>query len=113
LRGPELVSTAEFNEKLGKSKMMTVQLPDGVAFINEEQTWTDKLFRKNLSRWARVPRDREAMHFLIVGDSGRANLPRSGSFSRRSGSAARRLSCTTLRWNICRSSITRHAATWC
>ena len=23
-----------------------------------------------LSRWARVPRDREAMHFLIVGDSG-------------------------------------------
>ncbi len=41
-----------------------------MSFINEEQTWTDKLFRKNESRWARVPRDREAMHFLIVGDSG-------------------------------------------
>ena len=70
LRGPELVTTAELNEKLGKSKGLRTQLPDGVSFINEEQTWTDKLFRKNLSRWARVPRDREAMHFLIVGDSG-------------------------------------------
>jgi hypothetical protein len=70
LRGPELVTTAELNEKLGKSKGLRTQLPDGVMFINEEQTWTDKLFRKNESRWARVPRDREAMHFLIVGDSG-------------------------------------------
>ena len=29
---------------------------------------------KNLSRWARVPRDREAMHFLIVGDSGTGKI---------------------------------------
>jgi hypothetical protein len=29
LRGPELVTTAQFNEKLGKSKLMTVQLPEG------------------------------------------------------------------------------------
>ncbi len=70
LRGPELVTTSEFNEKLGKSNLLRVQLPDGVAFINEEQTWWDKTFHKDLSRWARVPRDREAMHFLIVGDSG-------------------------------------------
>jgi hypothetical protein len=70
LRGPELVTTAEFNEKLGKSKLMRVEMPDGIALINEEGTWWDKLFHKNLSRWARVPRDREAMHFLIVGDSG-------------------------------------------
>jgi hypothetical protein len=70
LRGPELVTTAEFNEKLGKSKLLTTHLPDGIALINEEGTWWDKLFHKNLSRWARVPRDREAMHFLIVGDSG-------------------------------------------
>ncbi len=70
LRGPELVTTAEFNEKLGKSKGMRVHLPDGVAFINEEQTWWDKTFHKSLSRWARIPRDREATHFLIVGDSG-------------------------------------------
>ena len=62
LRGPELVTTAEFNRKLGR--------PDGIAFVNEEQTWWDKLVHKNLSRWVRVPRDREAMHFLIVGDSG-------------------------------------------
>jgi hypothetical protein len=70
LRGPELVTTAEFNEKLGKSKLMRVHLPDGIALINEEQTWWDKIAHKELSRWARVPRDREAMHFLIVGDSG-------------------------------------------
>jgi Type IV secretion-system coupling protein DNA-binding domain len=62
LRGPELVKTAEFNSKLGR--------PDGIAFVNEEQTWWDRLVHKNLSRWVRVPRDREAMHFLIVGDSG-------------------------------------------
>ena len=62
LRGPELVTTAEFNAKLGR--------PDGIAFVNEELTRWDKLVHKNLSRWVRVPRDREAMHFLIVGDSG-------------------------------------------
>jgi predicted AAA+ superfamily ATPase len=57
-----LVGTANFNRKLER--------PDGIAFINEEQSWTDKLLRRNLSRWVRIPRDREAMHFLIVGDSG-------------------------------------------
>jgi hypothetical protein len=70
LRGPELVTTAEFNSKLGRSKTLTVGLPDGIAFINEEIGWYDRLFHKSLSRWARIPRDREAMHFLIVGDSG-------------------------------------------
>jgi hypothetical protein len=70
LRGPELVTTAELNAKLGSSTLLTTTLPDGVAFINEEQTWIDKLIRKQESRWARIPRDREAMHFLIVGDSG-------------------------------------------
>ena len=70
LRGPELVTTSEFNEKLGKSNMLRVQLPDGVAFIYEEQTWWEKTFHKDLSRWARVPREREAMQFRIVGDSG-------------------------------------------
>ncbi len=70
LRGPELTTTAEFNTKLGRSKLLTVELPDGVMFINEEQSWSDKLLRKNASRWVRVPREREAMHFLIVGDSG-------------------------------------------
>ena len=70
LRGPELVSTAEFNTKLGKSSMMRVHMPDGIMFVNEEGSWYDKLFHKTLSRWVRVPRDREAMHFLIVGDSG-------------------------------------------
>ena len=70
LRGPELVTTAEFNEKLGKSKLLTTHLPDGIALINEERSWIDKVMRNDLSRWARVPREREAMHFLIVGDSG-------------------------------------------
>ena len=70
LRGPELVTTSELNEKLGKSKLLKTILPDGVMFINDEQTWWDKIAHKDLSRWARIPRDREAMHFLIVGDSG-------------------------------------------
>ena len=70
LRGPELTTTAEFNEKLGRRKWLTTELPDGVMFINEEQSWSDKLLQKNASRWVRVPREREAMHFLIVGDSG-------------------------------------------
>jgi hypothetical protein len=70
LRGPELVTTAEFNEKLGVSSVFSLRLPDGVSFINEERTLADRLFRKKASQWARVPRDREAMHFLIVGDSG-------------------------------------------
>jgi hypothetical protein len=70
LRGPELVTTAEFNQKLGRSKLLTTQLPDGVMFVNEEQSWGDKLLHNSASRWVRVPREREAMHFLIVGDSG-------------------------------------------
>ena len=70
LRGPELVTTAEFNEKLGVSSVFSLRLPDGVSFINEERTLADRLLRKTASQWARVPLDREAMHFLIVGDSG-------------------------------------------
>lgn len=38
LRGPELVSTSEFNAKLGR--------PDGVAFVNEEQSFSDKIFHR-------------------------------------------------------------------
>jgi len=68
LRGPELVTTAEFNEKLGRRKWLTTYYPDGVALVNLEQTWADRLMRQG--RWVRVPREREAMHFLIVGDSG-------------------------------------------
>jgi hypothetical protein len=70
LRGPELVTTTEFNTKLGKPKALRMQPPDGISFINEEIGWWDNTFHKDLSRWARVPREREAMHFLIVGDSG-------------------------------------------
>jgi hypothetical protein len=70
LRGPEMVSTGEFNTKLGHTKGFTTYLPDGIALINENQNWIDRVFRKSESRWVRIPRDREAMHFLIVGDSG-------------------------------------------
>jgi type IV secretory pathway TraG/TraD family ATPase VirD4 len=61
LRGPELLRTAEFNAR---------QEADGMAFINEEQTRMERLLKNNASRWARVPRQREAMHFLVMGDSG-------------------------------------------
>lgn len=61
LRGPELVRTAEFNAR---------DKADGMAFINEEQTRMERLFNNNASRWVRIPRQREAMHFLVMGDSG-------------------------------------------
>jgi len=70
LRGPELVTTAEFNKKMGRKKGLTTYLPDGLAFINENQSWAERTFSKNETRWVRLPREREAMHFLIVGDSG-------------------------------------------
>ena len=72
LRGPELVTTAEFNERLGRKRWLMVYPPDGIAFINREGTWLaqwiDRLLRRR--RWVRVPREREAWHFLIVGDTG-------------------------------------------
>ncbi len=61
LRGPELVTTAEFNSR---------HEADGMAFVNEERGVMDRLVRNSASRWLRVPRQREAMHFLIMGDSG-------------------------------------------
>ncbi len=61
LRGPELVTTSQFNSR---------HEADGIAFVNEEQTRTERLLRNNASRWVRVPRNREAMHFLVMGDSG-------------------------------------------
>jgi len=70
LRGPELVTTAEFNERLGQKKGLTTYLPDGLAFINENQSWAERTFSKNETRWVRLPREREAMHLLVVGDSG-------------------------------------------
>ena len=70
LRGPELVTTAEFNEKLGRKKWLTTYYPDGIALINLEQTWVDRLMRRDRGRWVRIPKEREAMHLLIVGDSG-------------------------------------------
>jgi hypothetical protein len=61
LRGPELTTTVEFN---GRHEA------DGIAFVNEERSVMDRLLRKDASRWVRVPRQREAMHFLVMGDSG-------------------------------------------
>ncbi len=55
LRGPELVTTAEFNEKLGRKKWLTTYFPDGIAFVNLEQTWYDRLLRRDRGRWVRVP----------------------------------------------------------
>ena len=77
--------------------------------------WWDKTFHKDLSCCA-VPRDREAMHFLIVGvderDGQTGGDP--ASFSLRYGGA--RGSRATVwhdsqRWSICRSFITQAGAT--
>ena len=70
LRGPELVTTTEFNEKLGRKRWWRTFYPDGIALVNLERTWYDSLLRRDRGRWVCVPKEREAMHFLIVGDSG-------------------------------------------
>ena len=61
LRGPELVTTAQFN---GRHKA------DGIALLNAERTPLERLLRKDTSRWVRIPRQGEATHFLVMGDSG-------------------------------------------
>ncbi len=61
LRGPELVTTAGFNAR---------HEADGMALINQEGNAITRMFRRNSGRWVRVPRQREAMHFLVMGDSG-------------------------------------------
>jgi hypothetical protein len=70
LCGPELVGTIDFNKKMTRRKWFMEYPPDGLAFINEARGWFERTFRKNASRWVRIPRDREAMHLLVVGDSG-------------------------------------------
>ena len=55
------MATAEFNSRYEA---------DGMVFVNEERGVMDRLVRKTASRWVRLPRQREAMHFLIMGDSG-------------------------------------------
>jgi hypothetical protein len=47
LRGPELVTTAEFNRR---------HEADGMAFVNEERGVIDRLVRNRASRWVRMPR---------------------------------------------------------
>jgi tRNA(Leu) C34 or U34 (ribose-2'-O)-methylase TrmL len=61
LKGPELVTTAEFNSR---------HEADGMAFVNEERGVMDRVVRDTASRWVRIPRQREVMHFLVMGDSG-------------------------------------------
>ena len=70
LKGPERVETAEFNERLGRRKGPMVYLPDGLAFVNENQSWLERRFNERASRSVRLPREREAMHLLLAGDSG-------------------------------------------
>ena len=57
-------------EKLGRKRWWRTYYPDGIALVNLERTWYDSLLRRDRGRWVCVPKEREAMHFLIVGDSG-------------------------------------------
>jgi hypothetical protein len=70
LKGTELVRTVQFNRRMTRRKWFKRYPPDGLAFINEEQTWIERTFRSASSRWLRIPRDREAMHLLITGSTG-------------------------------------------
>ena len=114
LKGPELVTAAEFNTRLGRSKRLMLYLPDGVAFANEKMGWSDRLLNKNSSGWVRIPREREGMHFVLAGDSGGLKKSRrSGRYLPRRGRVGKPPSCTTRRWNIWRSFTSRSAATCC
>jgi hypothetical protein len=70
LCGPELVGTIDFNQKMTRRKWFVTYPPEGLAFINESRGWFERTFRDGASRWVRIPRDREAKHMLVVGDSG-------------------------------------------
>lgn len=59
LKGPELVTVAEFN-RLNRS--------DGIGFLQQERTWKQRLFGKVQS--LNLPRRIESSHVLIMGDSG-------------------------------------------
>jgi type IV secretory pathway TraG/TraD family ATPase VirD4 len=70
LSGSELVSTSGFNRKMWKRKKLQGDLVDGIMFPDAGQNW----LRKNLDAYAscgvRIPREREQMHWLMLGDSG-------------------------------------------
>lgn len=59
LKGPEAVTAQEFNRR-NKS--------DGVGFWNEDRSLTDKILGRG--KKVRIPREQEASHILILGDSG-------------------------------------------
>ncbi|MGA1983319.1 MAG: type IV secretion system DNA-binding domain-containing protein, partial [Acidobacteriaceae bacterium] len=70
LRGPERVTTVEFNGKLGRRRWLRREPADGLGFINENQSWADRTLRNRMSRCVRIPRERESMHVLVMGDTG-------------------------------------------
>jgi len=70
LRGPELLTTVEFNAKLGRRRRLRREPADGLGFINENRSWADGTFRNRMSCCVRIPRERESMHVLVMGDTG-------------------------------------------
>ena len=58
LKGPELLTSAQFDRRLRA---------DGVGFLQRSGLLARLVGRR---RWVRVPRTREANHLLIMGDSG-------------------------------------------
>src|SRR5215469_6898998 len=61
IKGPELVTIAEFNRKLTAR---------GIGILNTlRRTFADWLLRRD-ARMVRIPRDQESSHLLIMGDSG-------------------------------------------
>jgi type IV secretory pathway TraG/TraD family ATPase VirD4 len=58
LKGPELVTGAQFNHRTGA---------DGIGFLQRPRLLARLVGRR---RWVRLPRIREANHLLIMGDSG-------------------------------------------
>jgi hypothetical protein len=59
LKGPELVTSEEFNQRYRS---------DGIGFVTNSQSWLQR--RRGKNPVLRLPHATEASHFLIVGDTG-------------------------------------------
>lgn len=70
LRGPEMVTTAQFNRRMRRRARWTAKLLDGVMIVDAAQSWLGRIFADGLTRGVSIPRERESTHILLLGDSG-------------------------------------------
>lgn len=70
LRGPEMVTTANFNRRMRGRARWAARLLDGVTIIDAAQSWLGKTFSNQLTHGMVIPQEREAQGFMALGDTG-------------------------------------------